>query len=382
VTGSLREPSSPTEFFGKVLHVITSVNRGGAENHLVDLIDGQLQRGLRIEVAYLRGHGYWSRELEKKGVRVHPLGLRLYGDLRPLVRLRSVLADFEPDIVHAHMPPAELYARLAMWRDTRRCFIITKHNDERFCPLPGHRWFGSWVLRRARRVIAISDAVNRYVCYQLRAESRMVITIHYGVDTFRYQSPNHYFDLRMAWGCSAARLLVGTVSRLAPQKALHVLLEGYAHYRGFADLESRLVIVGVGNLENELKSLAGRLGIADQVIWTGFRDDIPNVMHAMDIFALTSNYEGFGLSLLEAMAAGRPIVATRVSAIPEIVRDGETGLLVEPQSPVAVARALKTLENPERRAELGRASRKRARECFSLEKMVGRTVALYGECLS
>lgn len=382
MTGCSDEQGRSGQFSRKVLHVITSLNRGGAENHLVDLVRGQLRKGLQVEVAYLRGDGYWSHELEGKGIRVHALGLRYYGDVRPLFRLGKVLTAFAPDIVHAHMPPAEIYARLALFHADQVCFVITKHNDEPFCPLPGHRWLGHWVLRRARRVVAISEAVNRYVCRQLRADPRLVITIHYGVDSSRYDVPNHSRDLRITWGCPEDGILVGTVSRLAPQKALHVLIEGYAHYTNFAARSSRLLIVGTGDLENELKTLADRLGIAEKVIWAGFREDIASVMHAMDVFALTSNYEGFGLVLVEAMAAGRPIVATKVSAIPEVVRDGETGLLVEPRSPGALAQAFKTLEDAARRAEFGRAARKRVDDCFGLEKMVGRTVALYEECLT
>ena len=351
----------------KVLHVSTSINRGGAENHLVELVRGQRARGLQVAVAYLKGDGYWARELKA----VYPLRLKFYGDPGPWLRLHRVVKELRPDIVHAHLEPAELYARLALLGLPRPpAFVITKHNDEPFYRGPGGPALGRWVARPARRIIAISDAVKRYF-----ADLNHVVTVHYGIDpsVFSNVAPTQSFS------CPPGGWIIGSVARLAPQKALHVLLEGYALYRQRATRPSRLVIVGTGPLQARLQAQAAALGIAGEVQWAGFRDDIPQVLAAFDLFALTSAYEGFGLVLLEAMAAGKAVLATRVSAIPEVVLDGVTGKLVAAGRPAEVASALLELESPELRARLGAAGRRRAAQDFSLERMVERTLEAYAD---
>jgi glycosyltransferase involved in cell wall biosynthesis len=159
------------------------------------------------------------------------------------------------------------------------------------------------------------------------------------------------------------------------------MLAAYATYRDQATQESRLVLVGRGPLEAELKALADRLGLANVVVWAGFKEEIPVAMNAFDCFALTSLNEGFGLVLLEAMAAARPVVATAVSAIPEIVSDGETGILCAPQDSDSVARALLRMEKVHVRRQLGSAGAARAASIFTLDHMLDKTLSVYRECL-
>jgi len=366
------------------LHVITTINRGGAENHLVDLVRGQLAAGAEVSVAYMKGDGYWTDSLIAAGCPVVPLGLRRYGGIKPIVGLGMVLRTFEPDIVHAHMPPAELYARMAMMVfGFSGGVVISKHNDERFFRGWGQRVVGRWVLRRATRVIAISDAVRRYVEDNLRPRRDQVVTVHYGIDPAPYRaiSPEVVSGVRAGWGIPQDAYVIGTVARFVPQKALHVLLKAYATYRSRAVRDSRLVLVGRGPLEGDLKQLAAALGIGSAVVWAGFREDIPAVMRAFDCFALTSEYEGFGLVLLEAMAAGRPVVATAVSAIPEVVADGATGILCPAGDIEAVAAAFSRLADPGLQTALGEAGALRVERNFSIDSMVRKTVAIYRECL-
>ena len=118
----------------KIFHVITTLNRGGAENHLFALVRGQISRGLQVEVAYLKGDGYWKKELQQLGVAVHELELRCYGDVWPLIRLRKLLSASNPDIVHAHMPPAELYARVALIGDRKSTRLNSSHSQQSRMP--------------------------------------------------------------------------------------------------------------------------------------------------------------------------------------------------------------------------------------------------------
>ncbi len=368
----------------KILHVITTINRGGAENHLVALVRGQREQGCNVAVAYLKGDGYWAEELGRLGVAVTPLDLRRYGDVRPWFKLRRLVRTFSPDIVHAHMPPAELYVRLALISDHHVKLVISKHNDEPFFRGLAPNVVGRWVARRADRIIAISEAVRTYVTGPtLACDPARTFTVHYGIDPMPYEIVDAVSrgrkTIRAEWDIEADMYCVGTVARLVPQKALHVLLEGFAKYRRMAALSARLVIVGEGGLDGDLRWLARQLGVSDHVVWAGKREDIPEVMSAFDVFALTSIYEGFGLVLLEAMSAARPIVATAVSAIPEIVKDGETGRLVRSGDAVQVANALKFFESTENRARAGSAGRLRAKSQFSVARMVTATIQVYAQ---
>lgn len=368
-----------------VLHVITTIDRGGAENHLASLVSEQVASGLKVSVAYLKGDGYWAASFRDQGIQVVSLGLRRYGEIMPIIKLRSLARSLSPDIVHAHMPPAELYTRLALlFLYPAPVMVISKHNHEPFFRGVGQAAVGHWVSRRASQIIAISDAVNAYVRNHLSLPVSRVTTVHYGIDPVPYEqiSEGRTQDVKKAWGIPPSALVIGTVARLVPQKALHVLLTAYAQYRVQARQESRLVLVGCGPLEAELKALSRRLGLEDKVIWAGFREDIPAVMKTFDTFILTSSYEGFGLVLLEAMAAARPVVASRVSAIPEIVLDGVSGLLCEPGDVECFAQALLRLEDEDRRVCFGMAGLERVRTHFTISRMADATRSIYKESLA
>ena len=370
----------------KILHVITTINRGGAENHLHDLISGQIsQHGGEVACAWLKGDSYWVPDFEKIGVKLFPLRLERYGQLMPAWRLRNAIRNFKPDVVHAHMPPAELYIRLALLllSDSNPQLVISKHNDEPFYRGFGHQLLGRWVARPACRIVTISDAVKNYMADQLGLPAAKLITIHYGIDPSPFQdvSSQAVHALRGAWGIPPQAWVIGTVARFVPQKALHVLLQGYADYRASASKPSRLVLVGRGALESELKVEAQRLGIASDIVWAGYREDIPVVMRAFDCFALTSIYEGFGLVLIEAMAAGRPVIATAVSAIPEVVHGEKTGLLVPVNEPTSLAAAFSRLENEAERNQMGYAGLALTKSYFTLDRMVSSTIRIYQECL-
>jgi glycosyltransferase involved in cell wall biosynthesis len=368
----------------KVLHVVTSLVRGGAETHVVELARGELDRGVDVTVAYLKDEAYWRDALVEAGIAVTPLAMARYGDPRPIARLRAAMRCIRPDILHAHLPPAELYARLALAAGApARAFVLTRHNDEVFYRGPWHRELGAWVARKADIVIAVSDTVRDQTHRYLRVPPAKTRTIPHGIDPepFVRVTSAERNQLRAEWGAVNDTLVVGTVGRLMPQKALHVLLEGFARYRALASRPCRLVVVGCGPLETELKARSFEFGLADAVVWAGFREDIPAVMSSFDVFALSSQYEGFGIVLLEAMAAGKPVVATKVSAIPEVIEDGVTGLLVPTGDAYAFGAAIMQLEDTALREKLGTTGRKRVGE-FTLDRMVDATFAAYAGALN
>lgn len=369
----------------KILHVITGIDRGGAENHLLDVVKHQCSRGWEVTVAYLQGDGYWAATMRELGAAVHHLGLRFYGDLLPLGKLRRLIRQGRFALVHAHLPPAELYTRLALLGIRPRALpmLISKHNDCPFHRLPGERAMGKWVAQRAWKIVAISKAVHEYMVGPAALPPGKVETIYYGIDAspFAEVAPEDVAVLRSEWGAGANTLVVGFAGRLVEQKSIHTLIEAFARFHRETACDAKLVIAGEGPLEAELRRVAEGLGLSDRVVWAGFREDVPAVMRAFDVFAITSVHEGFGLVLAEAMAAGKPVVATRAGAMPEIVVEGETGFLAAPGQPAEVAAALARLRDGQLRSRLGAAGRDRVAALFTREQMWAATDRLYTRCL-
>jgi glycosyltransferase involved in cell wall biosynthesis len=371
-----------------VLHVITTIARGGAENHLYELVQGQLAAGWSVSVAFLRdvGERYWREPFEAMGVNVFDLTLSHYGEISPILKLRKIINFRKYNIIHAHLPPAELYTRLSLIGKKSYKLIISKHNDKEFA----HNWASAvlehWCAKRAAKVIAISGAVESFFAKRWpRDLSRRIVKVHYGIDPDPYVTVTlkDIEKVRAAWGAVADTIVIGSVARLTKQKALDVMLKGFAAAVAKApEGRLKLALVGQGELEAELKKLAKKLGVTDRVVFAGFRSDIPAVMRSFDLFVLTSDFEGFGLVLLEAMSASKPILATSVSAIPEVVTDGVTGILVPKQDPDAFARGVLHFLNSDLRARMGQAGFQRVREEFQLSVMVRRTLQVYEQVLA
>jgi glycosyltransferase involved in cell wall biosynthesis len=368
----------------RVLHVITSLDRGGAENHLLALIANADRRQFEMEVAVLCGEGELVDAFRAAGIPVHLIGSRWRVDPAALARLTALVRGGDYDIVHSHLFRADIYGSLAARGVSRRPRIVsTRHNDDRFFLNPFVGLVHYAVSAQQDMIIAISDHVARFTIARGVRDPARVRRVYHGLDPPASSTLDREgVRIRAALGVATSDFLVGNVGRLAPQKgqrhligAMPLLLErvGNAH----------LAIVGGGDLEPYLRDLAREVGVSERVHVLGPRRDVPAFMHAIDVFAMPSIWEGFGIVLLEAMAAARPIVASRVATIPEVVEDGDTGVLVPPGDAPALAEALAWLAaEPEQARRLGMAGEERLRRRFSLQKMVADTEALYRELVA
>jgi len=368
----------------RVLQLITSLERGGAENHLLALLTHADRRAFELETAVLSGEGELVPVFRQAGIPVHLLKSRSRFDPLALARLVRLLRSGHFDILHSHLFRADIYAGLAVARlgEHRPLLVSTRHNDDRFFlnPFVGLVHYG--VSARQDLIIAISDHIARFTVSRGVRHPERVRRVYHGLEppvTKALEREGQH--IRQELGIGPDAFLVGNVGRLALQKgqrhliaAMPLLLERVPR--------ARAIIAGGGDLEDYLRDLASEIGVAEQVHVLGPRKDVPALMHAIDVFVMPSIWEGFGLVLLEAMAAGRPIVASRVATIPEVVADGETGLLVPAGDPLALATALAELaEQPSMAGRMGAAGRERLRRQFSVEKMVGDTERLYRELL-
>jgi glycosyltransferase involved in cell wall biosynthesis len=316
---------------------------------------------------------------------VRTVDLRGRGQLDPAaaMRLLQLLRREKFDLVHTHSLRAELAAVVAARLMRPRPRIVRSvHNVDDFYARPPTSWLARLSGSQLDGVVAISDAVAEHVKMYTGLPSEKVTRIYYGLDTPPYQRGERNTKDRAPLAADRPPT-IGMVARLAPQKGHRVLFEALPTV--IARLSNlRVELVGHEHLTStkELETYARERGVARHISFLGFRDDLPELLASWDVLALPSLWEGFGLVLLEAMAAGLPVVASRVGPIPEIVVHAETGLLVEPEQPDLLAAALlELLEQPDRAAELGTRGRLRVAERFSLERMMAETQAFYDRLL-
>jgi len=369
----------------KILHVITTLDVGGAEMHLLAQVAGQSARGHEVRIAYLKGEGRLTRDFEAAGARaVVAVGSGLGAALRLRPHLRWA------DLVHSHLLKADaLTAVAATLFGRRRRLISGKHNDEQVLRRPLVSFAHGVLGNLPRRTIVLSDHVGRFVEEFGRVRRAKQDRIYYGLDPTPFDEARARIMpqravRRVEFGFGEHDVVFVCVARFAPQKAHDVLLRAFA--RALVERPSdtpplRLLLVGgdpFGDGEERARALADELELGSSVVFCGIRRDVPELLALSDVFVMSSLWEGLGLVFLEAMACELPVLATRVSAVPEVVVDGETGWLVEPSNEGELARALLELAaDADLRARYGAAGRARVLERFGIDRMVDETLAVY-----
>ncbi len=388
----------------KVIHVITRLDRGGsAQNTLLTAIGHE---PTRFEPLVVAGHaGQWDdqggdlatdqsrRRLEVAGVRcllvptltreIHPIK-----DLAALYALVAILRREKPAIVHTHTSKAGVLGRLAAWLVGVPLVVHTPH---------GHVFYGhfgrvaSWVFLQVERLLALgtthlialteaerdehlAEGVGRAECFSV---------VPSGIDLERFRCKAGLFGRRpqgMTYPTDA--IVVGSVGWLTEVKGHRFLIEALARLKP-QHPKLHVVILGSGRLREEYLALAERLGVGDAVHLLGERQDVPDCLAAMDLFVLPSLNEGMGRALVEAMAAGRPVIASNVGGIPAIVEDRRTGLLVPPADPVSLAAAIdELLRWPDLAKTVGAAASESIGARFGTQAMVRAVEAVYETALA
>ena len=330
----------------RVTHITKATGVAGSEGHLLRLLPALRQLGVDASLLVLEDPRHpvpgYVEALAEEGVPAQVVPIRGHLDLGVVGRLASHLRDPRPDIVHTHLVHADLYGIWAVASAGAPHVVSSRHNDDPFRHNPLIRLANRAAMSRAARVIAISHALASFVERVEGVPGNKIVTIHYGLEAPPLPEPSARERARETLGVDQDAPLVGFVGRLVRQKGADVLLDAFAHVRE-AIPSTRLALIGDGKERDELENRVGRLGLDAAAFFTGWLDGAADLMAAFDVLAVPSRWEGFGLVTLEAMARSVPVVASRVSALPEIVADGETGLLVLPDDPNALADALAAL---------------------------------------
>ncbi|AUX38260.1 MULTISPECIES: glycosyltransferase [Sorangium] len=380
--GSRAAPGQPA----KVAHVVLSLNVGGLERVVLRLLERTARDRFAPIVCALEEPGALAEELARLGVPLVVLPRRPGLDPGLPVRLSAWLRREGIRLVHTHNPGPHLYGALAAGLARAASLpggggprvIHTKHGRN----YPKQRrkvLVNRLAAALTDRVVAVSDDARAVTLEVERVDPAKVVTILNGVDTDVFR-PGDAGAARARLGVPTSGYHVGCVARLSPEKDHATLLAAFARLRGVRP-DAHLTLIGDGPLRPALEEQAARLGLGGAVTFTGTRGDVAELLPAFDVFALASLTEGISLTLIEAAAAGLPIVATRVGGNPEILEEGSTGLLVSPGAPEPLAAALEAVAVREDRAAMGERGRARVVERFGVDQMVRAYEELYAEVL-
>ena len=326
-----------------VLFVINSLPLGGAENQVVTLASALSRGRYKIHVCCLRREGAQANVLRARGIQVVCLQMRVRYWPLAVYRLYLLIKRLKPQIVHTHLCEADILGRLAGKLAGVPVIISTVHGMYYRKIPPTWHFLDRLIPRFTDKIITVSEEIRQSFINDQKVTQEKVITIPNVVEVERFSGLNSRKELRTQLGVNALSPLIGTVARLVQDKRLDYFLDA-AHIICKADAQARFLIIGDGPLREELMNQALQLGLTPEYVrFLGSRQDIPELLSAMDFFVLSSETEGIPVSLLEAMAASKPVVATRVGGIPQVIQDGENGLLVSPHDPAGLAEATLTL---------------------------------------
>jgi glycosyltransferase involved in cell wall biosynthesis len=360
----------------RVVEVLATGSNGGAQEHLYGLVTRMDQSRFDVSIVAL-SPGSAVRKLERTGFPV-----RVVDDPDDAIAtgaLAALLVDLRPDVIHNHMYRAELVgtrAAIALGEvGHRRPYVVSTVHSSRVRSEEDREML-RLLTPRMDQLIAVSEAIEA----KLVAEGRTaapVQRIYNGVDLSRYDHQEPCCTLPEEYGMEPGSQIVGVVARLEPEKGHATLLEAWPTVlRSVPD--AYLLIVGEGSRREALEALARDLRIAHRVVFTGRRDDVPAVTAALDVAVLPSYREAQGLSILEALALSRPVVASNVGGIPEMITDGVNGLLVPPHDADALAAAIVRLLLDHPYADtLGRAGHDMVHDRFCIDVMVDAIERIY-----
>jgi glycosyltransferase involved in cell wall biosynthesis len=306
------------------------------------------------------------------GVKVHEIPMLGEADLFSAWRISRIIRSGRFDIVHMHAAHAHTLGALACALNSGPKCVVSRRVV--FPIKVGPLGIAKIKYRlRINAYIAVCEAAKGTLV-AAGVDPGIVSVVHSGVVPPGVVAGT---DIRREFGIGPEEKLIGTVGELVEAKGQCHLIEAVPQILKKYPT-AKLMIVGSGELETELKKLASRLGVSDSIIFTGFRKGIGNCLEAFDLFVLPSVMEGLNNSIIEAMMVGKPVVATDTGGVSEIVTHGETGLLVPPGNPASLAEAtLELLESPERASTLASAGREYAMENLTAQQMVDKTIAVY-----
>ncbi len=362
----------------RLLKLVTNFHIGGTERQVANLAKGLDRSRFDLHLACLWESGELLEELKALGVPRPEFRIgSLYGrkTFRQAVRFARYIRSNSIGIVHSYGFYPNVFAIPAA-RMAGECLAVASIRDNGDGLTPLQRRVQKMVCRLADCVLVNAEAIRRTLIGEGYAPENIFV-IRNGILLSRFAAARNGGSRRGQLGLPPSARLVAVFSRLNPMKGVEYFLDAAAMVaRRFTD--AHFLVIGDGAIRKELEEHAKRAGLNGRIVFTGFRSDVPELLPEFDVSVLPSLSEGLSNTLLESMAAGVPVVATRAGGNPEVIEDGVTGLLVPPRDAVTMADSIcRLLENRELASSFGQAGRRRVAELFSMERMIRENEQLY-----
>ena len=364
----------------RICHIITGLEMGGAEKLVLDIARKTAALGHPCAICVLWGDAGLLEDRPIEDIEVIRLRRKIKWNPFLVWTLYRVLKQMMPDIVHTHLIHATLLGRLASRWASVPVIVTTEHNTSNWQAKYGflHRVY-RWTARWNTMIFAVSDAVMERMVRIGRIGEQSIQVLYNGIDVRAFDKTRKRMDKRSN---SKMSPVIGTVGRLDPRKGHRYLLEASVEIiRQYP--EASILIIGDGKMESSLKQIASSLGLNERNNqFLGVQKNTSDYLESMDVFVLPSVEEGLGIAILEAMAAGVPVVATSVGGIPEIVTHGETGLLVEPKNPKMLTDAvLDLLAHPDKADRLSQNAKIMVMKKYNIHGTVEQLMSYYQQFL-
>ena len=359
-----------------VIHLVEELTIGGLEKILTSIVLNLDKKKYNVSVWCLREGGFFANKLAKEGIDFKILHISTSRNPLSIYKLYKLLKSRKFDIIHTHAYSAGTIGRMSAF--LAGVPVIISHNHSVYDYYNRRYHFVEWFLSLITdRVVCVSDIANRFANETQRINARKLITIHNGIDSEYTVLEKRTSGLRKELGIPVDHSVICTIAHLEEHKGVKYLLESASLL-----LQSRndvsFLVVGEGRLKEKLKILCADLKIEENVVFAGERGDIPEILSLTDIFVLPSLREGLPLTILEAMACGKPVIATNVGGIPEVVKDGVSGILISPKDPEALHSAInELLGDREKLKKMGHNGKRVYSESFDSKTMIGKIEDLY-----
>lgn len=375
----------------KVLHIITNLPVGGAQDNTLITVERLDRRKYDVTLVCSSDGAWVRRALQIQGLHLIFVDeltrkIRALYDFVAFWRIFKIIRSGRYTIVHTHSSKPGVLGRVAARLAGVPVVVHTIHG------FPFHDYMhplvrGAYILierfvsRLTDKLVTVSK-LNLEKAVELKLGPRAKFAnVYSGIDFSKFDVQVDVSAKKQELGIMNGEKIVGMVGRFSQQKAPLDFIKAVAEVLRRRN-DVRFVLVGDGELKQQMYELAEKLNVDSRLLFLGFREDVPELLQVLDVFVLTSLWEGLGRSLTEAMYTGRPVVATRVEGVPELVQDGKTGILVEPRNVQAIAEGIiKLLEDEHQARKLGCAARQRINEDFEADRMVRQLERLYNQLI-
>jgi len=360
----------------KIMHLIGSLDVGGTEKMLLSLAENSDKRKYDVSVSCLIREGSLAEEFRRKNIRLHVVGMKNRFDFTVILRLIKLIKREKVDILHTYLFYSNIAGRIAGTIAGVPVIISSERSTSEWKNII-HKTIELLTDFMVDKTIANSQAVKKSLINDVGLSGKKIDVIPNGINLENYDKKIDTGKKKKQLGLTPSKKIVGTVTRLHPEKAPQDFVRAAATLKKkFPDVQ--FIMVGDGRMRTKLESMVSELGLKEDFVFTGVRDDVSEIIQVMDVFALTSLWEGMPGVVLEAMAWSKPVVATNVGGTPEVVDDGATGFLVPAGDADAAAQAtLFLLQNSEKAREMGGEGRRKVESNFALNDMVKQTESLY-----